>query len=37
MKKMLMTIAAVVLILILVAVWWLRGNMDGLVKQAIQT
>jgi hypothetical protein len=37
MKKALMAIAAVVIILILVAVWWLRGNMDGLVKQAIQT
>lgn len=37
MKKILMTVAALVLIALAVAFWWLRGNMDGLVKQAIQT
>ena len=37
MKKVVMAVAVLVLIALAVAFWWLRGNMDGLVKQAIET
>lgn len=36
MKKTLVTLAAVTLVTVIGALFWLRGNLDGLVKSAIQ-